>query len=735
MAVDANHEEKIIRSICSSHCGGTCEMKVHVRGTRIIRIEADDQEFRPRMCARGHAYRQRVYAPDRLLYPLKRTGERGKGEFSRISWEEALETVAGQMKRIKAAYGNAAMLHFCSMCDPHTLHHVGAFHRLLCQFGGYTAPWGFISHEGATFSAGVTYGTRRKFLSQSEHRLEEYLSSRLIIMWGWNPVTTEQGTLTPLFLAQSKEKGARFIFVDPRYTDSAAVFADQWIPIRPGTDGAVLIAMAYVIILENLQDRDFVEANTIGFDQFKAYVLGLEDGVAKTPQWAEAISSVPAATIENLARAYACNKPATLATSIGPGRTAYGEQYHRAAAALEAITGNLQFQNWLSAPKKKAVKFNPQLESPPNPVEAGAPPRKNALPFRGVSVNSSARVNVSLFADAILKGQAGGYPHDYKMIWLSNTNYLNQLGEVNKTVKAFQQLEFILVTEQFMTATAKMADIVLPVCTFLEREDILAPRGGGIYALLNKVIEPLGESKSQRQICQALALKLGLTDYGDKTDGEMVEHIVTRLSEEVDLPDLDSLRKQGFFFGRPKKTEGGGQPEDKKIPPTVFPTPSGKIELRSEIAARMDDPLIPSIPTYMETWESLNDPLAKKYPLQLITPHLKRRAHSQFDNLPWLRELQTQAISVNTVDADSRGIRSGDLVRVFNDRGEVRIPAKVTERIMPGVVALPQGAWYSPDENGIDYGGCANVLTKNQISPGGAFTPHTALVQIEKVDN
>ncbi len=726
-----NHEEKIIRSICSSHCGGTCEMKVHVKDNRIVRIEPSDEENKPRLCARGHAYRQRVYAPDRLLYPLKRTGARGAGDFSRISWDEALETVAGKMKHIKNTYGNAAILHFCSMCDPHTLHHVGAFHRLLCLFGGYTAPWGFISHEGATFSAGVTYGMRRKF-TQTEHRPEDYLNSRLIIMWGWNPVTTEQGTNVPLYLTQAKEGGAKIICVDPRYTDSAATFADQWIPIRPGTDAAALIAMAYVILKENLQDNDFIQSYVAGLDKFKDYLFGIEDGVAKTPEWSEAISSIPAATIADLARAYACTKPAALVTSIGPGRTAYGEQYHRAAAALEAISGNWLSPNWHSPPTK-IMKYNPQFSSPPNQVEIGAPPRRNALPYRGASVNSSARVNVSLFADAILKGKEGGYPNNYKMIWLSNTNYLNQLGEVNKTVKAFQKLDFILVTEQFMTSTARYADIVLPVCTFLERNDILAPRHSGVYGLLNKAIEPLGESKSQLDICQALAVKLDLTDYGNQSDEDRVKHIVAKVSEEIDLPDFGSLKNEGIYRVKLDEPAGVSQPKMEKTQPLSFRTPSGRIEIWSEIIAKINDPLLPALPTYMETWESLNDPQVGKYPLQLITPHFKRRAHSQFDNLPWLRELQMQSISMNTLDAESRGIHPGDLVRVFNDRGEVRIPAKVTERIMPGVVALPQGAWYDPDENGIDYGGCANVLTKNAISPGGAFTPHTALVEIKKV--
>ena len=705
-------------------------MKVHVKGNRIVRIESgDEEETSHRMCARGRAYRQRVYAPDRLLYPLKRTGARGAGEFTRVSWGEASKTVAREMKRVRATYGNASILHFCSMADAHALHHIQAFHRLLCQFGGYTAPWGTISDEGANFAAGTTYGTR-----QRGHTFEDYLNSRLIIMWSWNPVTTQQGTNIPLYLARAKEEGAKIISVDPRYTDSTAAFADQWIPIRPGTDTAVFAAMAYVIIRENLHDKRFIDTYTFGFDRFRDYIFGLEDGVEKTPEWAEVISGIPAATIAGLAREYARTKPALLNTSIAAGRTAFGEQYHRAASALESITGNTVIRNG-GRPVSRDLMRITQISSPPNQVEMEVSSRWNALPYRGTSVNSSARVNVSLLADAILKGKAGGYPADYKFLWLSNTNYLNQLGEVNKTIEAFKKLEFILVTEQFMSPTAKYADIVLPVCTFLERNDLYAPRSGGTYAILNKAIEPLGESKSQLQICEAIATELGITDYNDKSDEEWVKSIVTKLSEEVEFPGYDALRKRGFYklkFGKSTPV-AKKEPEDPEQKP--FPTPSGKIEIYSQIIDRMNHPLIPPVPEYLETWESLNDPLAKRYPLQLITPHFNRRAHSQFDNLPWLRELQTQVVTISTLDAESRGIRQGDMVRIFNDRGEVRILAEVTERIMPGVVAIPQGAWYTPDRSGIDHGGCPNMLTKNVSSPAGAFICNTALVQIERVDS
>ena len=738
MRLNKTSEEQIVRTICDSHCGGICEMKVHVRGGRIVRIETGGgEETSPRMCARGRAYRQRVYAPDRLLYPLKRTGTRGAGEFTRVSWDEALETVAGEMKRVRDTYGNASILFFCSMADPHTLHHVWSMHRLLCQFGGYTSPWGEISDEGSRFSLGVTYGGRLgggpggagEMIPGARRVL---LNSRLIILWASNLATTNQGSNVPWYLARAKEAGAKIICVDPRYTDSAAAFADQWIPIRPSTDVAAFLAMAYVIVKENLHDKRFIDTYTFGFDKFRDYVFGLEDGVEKTPEWAEAICGIRAATIANLAREYACTKPAALTTGFSAGRTAFGEQFHRAALTLEAITGNTYIpeESTGEIPVSRVLRRVTQIASPPNQVEMGAPLRWNAIPNSSASTNSSARVNVNLFADAILKGKAGGYPADYKLLWLSNTAYLNQLGDLNKMAKALQKLEFILVTEQFMTPTAKFADIVLPVCTFLERNDFCVR--GDSYALVNKVIEPLGESKSQLQILDALASKLGISDYNDKSDEEWVRFMVAKISEQVEFPDYDTLRKQGFYRIKFDKPAAASKKELEKPEHKLFPTPSGKIEIYSQIVAKMNHPLIPPIPKYIEPWESLNDPLAKKYPLQLVTPHYKFRAHSQFHNLPWLRDLQTQAVIINTLDAESRGIQQGDMVRVFNDRGEVMIPARVTERIMPGVVALEEGAWYDPDENGIDHGGCPNVLTKNVTSPAGAFAHNTALVQVKK---
>jgi len=721
-------EEKVVMSVCNTHCGGQCLLKVHIKDGVINRIETDDgAEPQLRACCRGRAQRQRVYAPDRLKFPMKRVGARGEGKFERISWDEALDTIAGEIKRIRETYGSGAIALRGGGADLGILHSRRTTDRLLGISGGYSQTWGYISHEGGRYASLATFGTAHTRSSRSD-----LLNSRLIILWGLNPTETVQDCNTCWYLAQAKEAGIRIIAIDPKYTDTAAILAHQWIPIRPGTDAAMLIAMAYVMIEENLQDQKFLDTYTIGFEQFKDYVLGVEDGVPKTPAWAEGITEVPAATIENLAREYATTKPAALMAGIAPGRTAYGDQYHRATHTLAAMTGNIGIRGgdaggrwWTTVEGYSFMKLEGMQVR--NPVDDDAPPRKHSL--TGGEIRDNGRINTSQIADAILKGKAGGYPFDYKIFYIMNSNYLNQAPNLNKTVQAFHKVEFIVVQEQFMTATAKFADILLPVNTFLERNDITIGEGVPFYGFMNKAIEPLYESKSQLEIAAGLAARLGITDYNDKTEEEWLRTMV----EKSEIPDFDKFRRKGIY--RPEIAENyiafQKQIEDPANNP--FPTPSGKIEIYSQRLADMNDPEVPPVPKYIETWESRNDPLAKKYPLQLITTHFKRRAHTQFETLPWLRELQTQAVQINPVDAETRGIRDGDEVRVFNDRGEMIIRAKVTERIMPGVVDIWQGAWYDPDERGVDRGGCTNVLSSDRISGGGSVPYNTGLVQVQKL--
>ena len=703
-------------------------LQVHVRDGVVTRIETDDsQGLQYRACPKGRAHRQWMYSPDRLKYPMKRIGERGEGNFKRIAWDEALDTIAEQLKRVRETYGPASLLLLSGGGDMGELHKTKPMHRLLSLTGGYTARWGSASFEGAIFALLATYGT----LAAANDR-DDLLNSRLIIMWGLDVVGTIHHNNTRWYLAQAREKGTRIVSVDPKYTNSAATFAHQWIAVRPGTDTAMLLAMAYIIIKENLQDRSFLDKYTIGFDRFKDYVLGIEDGVPKTPSWAEAITGAPAEAITSLAREYATTKPAALMPGWSAGRTANGEQFHRAIIVLAAMTGNVGIHGGNSGAGVYGQTYDYSLDSVlsvgRNPVDAHVPMRKDALPASGAAGLSSRGHNCKVW-DAILEGKAGGYPADYKALYLINSNYLNQHPDVNKGVKALKSLEFIAVQEQFITATARYADILLPVNYFLERNDITTGGGLPFYGYMKKAVEPYYEAKSHLEIADALAERMGVTGFNDKTEDELLRQIVVG---SADIPRYETLKNDAIY--RVKLAEPGvafkKQIEDPQHNP--FPTPSGKIEIYSPQIANMKNPLLPPIPKYIETWESRNDPLAKKYPLQLITSHPKLRVHSQFYNVPWLTELEPQAIIMNTADAQDRGIKDGNTVRVFNDRGETILPARVTERIMPGVVDIPEGGWYTPDEHGVDRGGCCNVLTRDEPSPAGVFTSNTCLVQVSR---
>ncbi len=741
MSSAANNEsaeaEKVVATTCSSHCGASCLLKVHVKNGVITRIETDDgEEPQLRGCLRGRAYRQRVYDPGRILYPMKRVGARGEGKFERISWDEALDKIAGELKRVRDTYGPASILMVQLPGDYGVLTGWGAIERLLNMAGGYTEGWGAPSFNAALYGAVFTYGTYA-----TSNTRDDLLNARLIILWGINPTSTSGGTNTCWYLAQAREAGTRIVAVDPRHTETVATFADRWIPIRPGTDAAMLIAMAYVMIKQKLYDESFVANYTIGFDRYKDYVLGIEDGVPKTPTWAEDITGVPSATIEVLAREYATVKPAALMTGNAAGRTAYGEQYHRAACALAAMTGNVGIHGGSAAamfpggpmsgfpyPLPPEVAGLELWNAVPNPVEQDFPGRPEG-PIVEFIVGKDPRVHWNKLADAMLMGKAGGYFTDYKLLYIKKSNYLNSFPNINKIVKALEAPEFIVVEEQVMTATAKFADILLPVNTFLERDDMTYGQGTVFIGWVNKVIEPLGESRSPLQIAADLAERMGIAGYLEKG----AEEVLQERAEMNGISDYAAWKQKGVYhFHLPEPHIAfKSQIEDPANNP--FPTPSGKIEIYSEQIADMENPEAPPIPKYIETWESKNDPLAKRYPLQLITPHFKRRVNAQFENVPWLREVQRHAVTISCEDAGARDISDGDMVRVFNDRGEIVIPARVTERIMPGVASVPHGAWYDPDAKGVDRGGCANVLTKDEHSPGGAYAYNTALVEVEKI--
>lgn len=726
---------RIVRTTSAFDCGGRCPLRLHVKDGVIIRVEGDDAkepDDQLRTCLRCRAIRKEVHHPDRLKYPLKRTGLKGKGEFERISWDEAYDTIIEKLVHTRDTFGNSSIFLVPGGGYLGALHNGGrALAKLLGLFGGYTTNYGNVSSEGAVWAVMAQYGS-----VMVGHSRDDLLNSKLIIMWGWDPARMISGTNTMYHLIKAKEAGIKIICIDPRYHDSAAILADQWIPIRPGTDTAMMAAMANVIIKEDLRDQAFLDKYTVGFEKYEAYVMGDEDGVEKTPQWAEKICGVPALTIENLAKEYAATKPAALMDCQGPARSAMGEQYNRGAMTLCAMTGNIGKKGGSAGGGLMGIPVGHMFRSSgipgvKNPVEAGGPSIRGTL---DLNLRTLKRIHTNKIFDAILEGKAGGYPANIKFAWFVCNNFLNQLGNTNKSAKALTQLEFLVVNELFMTPTARYADILLPVTHVAERNDLTRPwPSGPYYTHVNKAVDPPGECKSDFEIACELADRLGFTDFNPATEDQWLRAFVEKNPETgPQIKDYDKFREEGIYRVKLDEPIVAFKDQIEDIENHPFETPSGKIEIFSQRAADLNNPLCPPVPKYVPTWEGVNDPVREKYPLQVLTPHGKTRVHSHLGNIDWLKEVEPHRCWINPIDASPRGISDGDQIHVFNDRGTILITAWVTERIIPGVICIFEGTWYDPDENGVCRGGCANVLTNDRFSEGGASTLNTLLAEVRK---
>lgn len=775
--------ETVVTS-CAHNCGSRHMLVAHKKGDVIVRLSTDDGRYQQdgffgkdteeepqlRGCLRGRSYRSRLYSPERLLYPMKRVGKRGEGKFKRVSWDEALTDIAQRMVYLKDKYGPTALLDQSYAGASYGVLHKsdqieGLLGRFLGMFGCRTNSWSVPSYQGTTFSSRMTFGT-----IQDGNEDDAYAHTKLMIMWGWNPAYTFHGGNTFYYMRLAKQRGCKFVIIDPQYTDSAAVYDAWWIPIKPNTDAAMMAGMAHYIFANNLQDQNFINRFTQGMDpgtmpgwaqgqeSFKDYILGVSDGVPKTPEWAAEICGVSAADIKKLADMYARTKPAALKASWAPGRNAYGEQYNRMAAALQAMTGNIGILGGCAEGVGKAWH-----------AEAVAYPYDQYSNIWYASIKSDKWAHIVLNYPNVTRVEAGLWPRQDNLdgvvpnirgIFWQGSDWINQLTNINKQIKAIKKLEadgdketLFVCMDSTITPTGIWADYLLPIATHFERHDVALPWYKGHYYIHRpRVIKPLGESKTDFQIFTELAYRLGFgpgynpratRDYfnnDDAVDEAYLEAWWERVqSHQGANMSWADFKKHGVYkFKLPQPHVGFRDQIEKGIP---FETPSGKIEIFSTVLAQTRDfsrtqwgyP-IPAIPKWIEPWESLNSPKTAKFPYHLITPHPRWRTHSIFNNIPWLRETFSQEITVNASDAKKLDIRTGDTIEVFNDRGSCIVPVYVTERCMPGVAVLHEGAWMDVDKNGVDRSGNPDFLTLDEPSPAGAFAYNTVLVNIRKTN-
>jgi len=652
-------------------------------------------------CVKGLQMHRVLHAPDRLKRPLIRIGPRGSGEFKEVGWPEALDLVAERLKEIRDKYGNEAIIHLGGSGSANA-----AFHntfiltvRFLNMFGGYLRTEGYYSSQAAKYVTPYVLGTSSVGIDPGTLQ-----HTGLIILWGANISDTRLEVMTEARIREAKARGVEVIVIDPRRTTTAKTLGTQWIPVKPGTDTALMLAVLHVLIEEDLVDRDFVERYSFGFDELERYVLGEEDGEPKNPEWVEEICGTPADVIIRLARQYGQTHPTALIPGLSIQRTIGGEEAIRMAITLQVATGNLGVLGgssggltWGRLPKPRIG----GIGIPQNPTKASIPTYH--------------------WPDAILEGKRGGYPSDIKAIYNVGGNFLVQGSDVNKNIRAYNEVEFSVCHERFMTPTAMYCDVVLPVTTYLERNDIVVPDGGNYLLFSSQAVPPLYEARNDYDVFCDLAERLGFLE--EYSEGKDEEGWLRSFVADSEVPDYEEFKREGLYMGKDQMRVGLS---DFVADPEAHPlgTPSGLVQIHSEAYAGLG---FTAVPTYRGLRAD------DGHPLMLVTPKSRFRVHSQNANIPWFREREPHGLWMNPRDAEVRGVEDGRRVLVTSPQGRVRVGAIVTDDIMPGVVCLTEGVWPVFDSEGVETAGSANVLTSSvPTEPSKGSRTHSVLVQVSK---
>ncbi|MFC1904331.1 molybdopterin-dependent oxidoreductase [Chloroflexota bacterium] len=702
--------EKIIRTVCSPNCMQTCSLLATVRDGKVVKVAPaplPDPEYGHRICLKGLTHVESLYSPSRLTHPMKRAGQRGEGKWERITWEDALDTIAGNFREIKdkfgsryvgvlAGTGNAALLNG----------QIAMPHKFCSLFGAtkYTVPIDLAVRAGILAVLGGVGGCTNEAL--------DWVNARNIIVWGGSIGETRIQDIR--FVFDAMENGAKLVVIDPRFTTIASK-ANMWVPLKPGSDIALALGMINVILNDGLFDKEFVLKRTVapflvskdtkfflrekdsgegssgerymiwdrqtncarlydepdispeltgtyivnGIECSTAFELLTEVAGEYSPEEVARLTEVPADIIRTLAVDFATRTPGGIIAGFGPDRYYEGITLGHAMATLLALTGNLGKSGTIHSSLSyfAALPINPSWQCPTG--------------------NRPLEVSLTRLYDMDSKE---AYP--LKALYVMCHNTLNQLPNRRKWLdEILPKLELFVVADRVLTTTAEYADIVLPAAHWFETEDIVRSSSMPYLLYRNKVVEPMGESKPDFEIWKGLAQRLGLGQYFEGTAEAQIRQFL----------DAPNYQAQGITFEKLKEVGAARLRPKPDIAYQAFSTASGRVEFYVEKWADRGREL----PRHRWPIEAGPDnPLAVRYPLILISTHGRWRVHSQFVDMPWLSELNPEAAcEINPSDARTRGIKESDLVEAFNDRGKVILRARLSETIRPGMVYIEQGWW------------------------------------------
>ncbi len=694
---------------CPHDCPDTCAMIFDIADGKVVGVRGnpDHPMTRGGLCVKLKDYEKRHYHPDRVLHPLLRTGPKGSNRFERITWNEALDEITQRWRAIIDEHGPEAIIPYSYLGHQGLVNGLNGGDAFFNRLGATVCERTFCG-EGSATAWLLTHGPSGGLDPES------FAHASYILLWACNSISTNLHHWH--IIQDARKRGARVVVIDA-YRSKTAAHADWHIAPKPGTDGALAMAMIHTIVEEGHVDRDYVDQHTVGFDELA------ERARQRSPEWAEGITGVAAEDIRALAREYATTKPAAIRMGVALERHNGGGQTIRAVCCLPAITGA-----WRDV--GGGVMQMPVWE---HPYRFDVICRPDLLP-EGTRVVNNLQIGRALTGEMDLDP-----PIKSMMCW--NSNPVTQAPECDKIVEGLMRDDLFLVSaEHFISDTASYADIVLPASMGAEMEDIILSWGHNYLTYNPKSVESPGEAVPNNEIFRRLAARMGFEEERFQwSDAECLGHFVDWDSPACEGIDLDYLRANGYA-----RLNLGGPDERAPHREGSFPTPSGKCELKSEAAAQGNfvagpfrqmyegfqpgEPLDP-LPDYVPPRESPEtDPeRAGKYPLNIVSPKSHGFLNSCYANMEdKINGQGEQFVLISAADADARTIGNGDRVRVFNDRGGFEADARITDDVNPGVVVATLGYWRQLTK------GTVNIISSAEFADmGHAPSFSDNLVQVE----